>query len=180
MADGVDHIDIYADVGEEFNQVENCARPAFHGDVPSQKWHPGRGERPAASRGRAWLASAGLSAQGEAGAIVDCGAHQRPRATFPPGVWRGCTPAVPGGSHDRGAASYLECAFSPSPSLPPPLRLFPFLDEAPERWKTMSRRRSFLSPKTPRLVYSQSRRLAPLRKGKLESAAQKHGGLFLY
>lgn len=120
MADGVDHIDIYADVGEEFNQVENRARPAFHGDVPSQKWHPAGGERPAASRGRAWLASAGLSAQGEAGAIVDCGVHQRPRATFPPGVWRGCTPAVPGGSHDRGAASYLECAFSLFP--PRPLR----------------------------------------------------------
>lgn len=36
MADGVDHIDIYADVGEEFNQVEEAPAPGFrHGRAAS-------------------------------------------------------------------------------------------------------------------------------------------------
>lgn len=117
----MDHIDIYADVGEEFNQVGNGARPAFHGDVPSQKWHCAEGERPAVSSGRAWLASAGLSAQGEAGAIVGCGAARLSRLACGVAAHRLCL--APGGSHDRGAASYLECAFSSPPPLPsaPPL-----------------------------------------------------------
>lgn len=42
MADGVDHIDIYADVGEEFNQVE---APGFRHrrGVPSQERGGGGG-----------------------------------------------------------------------------------------------------------------------------------------
>lgn len=171
----MDHIDIYADVGEEFNQVGNCARPAFHGDVPSQKWHCREGERPAVSSGRAWLATAGLSAQGEAGAIVDCGAHQRPRATFPPGVWRGCTPAMLRARRiarqGRGIVPRMRLFF------PPPLRLFPFLDGAPKRWETMSRRRS-LSPKTSRCLFPIPP--APLRRGKLEHRGTKTRQPFLY
>lgn len=78
MADGVDHIDIYADVGEEFNQVRAARGRGLSAPLPRPPWQPRRLQGPqrggrAAAIVRALPPAAGAGLRG-AGA----GAASRP------------------------------------------------------------------------------------------------------
>lgn len=116
MADGVDHIDIYADVGEEFNQVAASAAGAG-----PRAWR-GRGAGPRVCEGEAGFAAPSETAAVAAAAIVDCGAAPGPRGSRParraaPGP--AFVPALAGGLL---VGPRLEQAAALPPS-PPPLRL---------------------------------------------------------